>query len=175
MSQSHAPATVVLGINSAHDASACVLVDGRLVVAVGEERLTRVKHHEGYPHRAVAYCLEGAGVTLADVNCVVINEYPQTDHALELVGTAFRGEMVVNPSHHLLHAYYAWVASGFDDTAILVVDGSGYSYGDYARRGCELLGDDVPDGDMDEAETWFVARDGNIELIRKVWGAWEAT
>ncbi|HRA45037.1 MAG TPA: carbamoyltransferase C-terminal domain-containing protein [Phycicoccus sp.] len=175
MSQSHTPATVVLGINSAHDASACVLVDGRLVVAVGEERLTRVKHHEGYPHRAVAYCLEGAGVTLADVNCVVINEYPQTDHALELVGTAFRGEMVVNPSHHLLHAYYAWVASGFDDTAILVVDGSGYSYGDYARRGCELLGDDVPDGDMDEAETWFVARDGKIELIRKVWGAWKAT
>ena len=102
---------------SAHDASACVLVDGRLVVAVGEERLTRVKHHEGYPHRAVAYCLEGAGVTLADVDCVVINEYPQTDHALELVGTTFRGEIVVNPSHHLLHAYYAWVASGFDDTS----------------------------------------------------------
>lgn len=167
--------TVVLGINTAHDASACVLIDGQLVAAVSEERLTRVKHHEGFPHRAMAYCLEYAGLTLGDVDCAVINEYAQTDFALELRGTQFRGELIVNPSHHLLHAYYAWVASGFEDTAILVVDGSGYHYAEYARRGRELLGDDVPDGDMEEAETWFVVRDGKIELVRRVWGLWEAT
>lgn len=175
MSSADDQTTVMLGINTAHDASACVLVDGRLVAAVSEERLTRVKHHEGFPHRAIAYCLEHAGLTLVDVDCAVINEYVQTDFALELRGTEFRGELIVNPSHHLLHAYYAWVASGFEDTAILVVDGSGYNYAEYARRGRELLGDEVPDGDLDEAETWFVARGGKIELVRKVWGQWEAT
>lgn len=166
---------VVLGINAAHDASACVLVDGQLVVAVAEERLSRVKHQEGFPRQAIAYCLEQAGVSLAAVDCVVINEYPQTDFALEFADSEFRGELIVNPSHHLLHAYYAWVASGFGDTAILVLDGSGYHYAEYARRGRELLGDDVPDGDMDEAETWFIARDGRIDLVKKVWAAWEAT
>lgn len=175
MSSKDHPSTVVLGINAAHDAAACVLVDGRLVAAVSEERLTRVKHQEGFPNHAIDYCLQEVGLTLADVDCAVINEYPQTDFALQLQGSEFRGELIVNPSHHLLHAYYAWVASGFDDTAILVVDGSGYHYAEYARRGRELLGDEVPDGDMDESETWFVARSGEIELVRKVWGRWEAT
>ena len=96
---------VVMGINTAHDASVCVLVDGRLVVAVNEERLTRAKHHEGFPRLALDYCLRAVGVSLAEVACIVINEYPQTDFALEFADSEFAGEIFVNPSHHLLHAY----------------------------------------------------------------------
>ena len=32
---------IVLGINAAHDASACLLIDGEITVAVSEERLSR--------------------------------------------------------------------------------------------------------------------------------------
>jgi carbamoyltransferase len=44
---------VILGINAFHaDASACVVRDGRIVVAVAEERLRpRHKHHAGFPAR----------------------------------------------------------------------------------------------------------------------------
>jgi carbamoyltransferase len=55
---------VVLGINAFHaDASACVLRDGRIVVAVAEERLgPRHKHHAGFPARAIVEALRTAKV-----------------------------------------------------------------------------------------------------------------
>ena len=50
--------TIVLGINAYHgDASAALLVDGRLVAAVEEERFNRVKHWAGLPRQAIAACL----------------------------------------------------------------------------------------------------------------------
>lgn len=35
---------VILGINCAHDASACLMIDGQIRVAILEERLSRKKH-----------------------------------------------------------------------------------------------------------------------------------
>jgi carbamoyltransferase len=59
--------TFVLGLNSTHDAAAALLRDGELVMAVEEERLSRVKHHFGMPRRAIAACAAAAGVSIADV------------------------------------------------------------------------------------------------------------
>jgi carbamoyltransferase len=59
----------ILGIGGySHDSAAALVVDGQLVAAVAEERLTRVKHQGGVPHRAVQYCLEAAGITTDDVD-----------------------------------------------------------------------------------------------------------
>ena len=44
---------LVLGINSTHDAAAALLRDGEIVMALEEERLSRVKHHFGIPRRAI--------------------------------------------------------------------------------------------------------------------------
>ena len=61
----------VLGIGGfSHDSAAALVCDGRLVAAVAEERLSRVKHQGGIPHRAVAYCLEEAGIAMADIDHV---------------------------------------------------------------------------------------------------------
>ena len=47
---------IILGINAYHaNASAAVVVDGRLVAAVEEERLSRVKYAAGLPARAIQY------------------------------------------------------------------------------------------------------------------------
>jgi carbamoyltransferase len=168
--------TIVMGINSAHDASVCILIDGQLRIAIPEERLARKKHYQGYPYLAVTYCLEVAG--LADihaVDCIVINEYEQTDFALMLREENYQGLLICNPSHHLLHAYYAWIASGFDAPAILILDGSGYSYGEYHRRGSPALGDAPPFNEMEEAESLYLVRDGNIQVVEKRWGLWEAS
>ncbi len=62
---------VILGIGGfSHDSAAALVVDGKVVAAVAEERLSRVKHQGGIPHRAVAYCLESAGLTADDVDHV---------------------------------------------------------------------------------------------------------
>jgi len=59
-----------------HDAAAALLVDGRLVAASEEERFSRVKHDSAYPERAIAFCLAKAGLTAADLDCVVFYEKP---------------------------------------------------------------------------------------------------
>ena len=69
---------VVLGINAYHgDASAALLVDGRLVAAVEEERFNRVKHWAGLPRQAIAACLEMAGVRAEEVDHVAVSRDPR--------------------------------------------------------------------------------------------------
>jgi carbamoyltransferase len=60
----------VLGINFSNDAAASIVVDGVVVGAVAEERLSRIKHDAGFPRRAVQWCLEEAGLTLRDLDAV---------------------------------------------------------------------------------------------------------
>ncbi|MEM3086829.1 MAG: carbamoyltransferase C-terminal domain-containing protein [Halobacteria archaeon] len=66
--------TAVLGYRDWHDASACIVVDGKVVAAAPEERFTRNKHHSGFPERAIAFVLERAGLTLDQVDVVA---YPR--------------------------------------------------------------------------------------------------
>jgi carbamoyltransferase len=61
---------VVLGINDSHNASVALLVDGRIVFALQEERLTRVKNWSGMPLRAIAAALEFAGLEPGEVDVV---------------------------------------------------------------------------------------------------------
>jgi len=69
------PCLIVLGVNAYHaDASACLLRDGVLVAAAEEERFRRVKHWAGFPAQAVSWCLSAAGVGLADVSHVAVNQ-----------------------------------------------------------------------------------------------------
>lgn len=166
----------ILGINSAHEASACLLIDGHLVVAIAEERLSRIKYQAGFPYKAVKYCLYASGLTsLDDIDCVVLNQPPSMDFDLELRKNGYSGRLITNPSHHLLHAYYAWVASGFNEGAIMIVDGSGYSYGEYLRRSSPLLGKPPPYSEMEEAESLYVFHDNQIELVSKRWALWEGS
>lgn len=59
----------ILGIGGySHDSAAALVCDGKLVAAVAEERLSRVKHEGGVPRRAVQYCLDAAGLTRDDVD-----------------------------------------------------------------------------------------------------------
>jgi carbamoyltransferase len=65
----------VLGINAYHaDSSACLVQGGSLVAAAEEERFTRIKHWAGFPREAIRYCLGQAGIELADVDIVAINQ-----------------------------------------------------------------------------------------------------
>jgi len=68
-----------LGINAAyHDSSACIVRDGCVIAAAEEERFTRIKHGKRpvpftaweLPFHAIDYCLDAAGIELADVDHV---------------------------------------------------------------------------------------------------------
>ncbi|MGE0383147.1 MAG: carbamoyltransferase [Gammaproteobacteria bacterium] len=67
----------ILGISAFyHDSAAALLVDGRVVAAAQEERFSRRKHDAGFPARAIAYCLDAAGLPLADVDLVAFYDKP---------------------------------------------------------------------------------------------------
>ncbi|MGF1609143.1 MAG: carbamoyltransferase C-terminal domain-containing protein [Kiloniellales bacterium] len=59
---------IVLGIHDGHCASACLMVDGRLVALAAEERFSRFKNDHGYPRQAIDYCLRAGGVTAQDLD-----------------------------------------------------------------------------------------------------------
>jgi len=67
----------ILGISAFyHDSAACLVRDGEIIAAAQEERFTRKRHDADYPRRAVAYCLEAAGLTAADLDYVGFYDKP---------------------------------------------------------------------------------------------------
>jgi carbamoyltransferase len=78
---------ITLGLNAAfHDSSACLVKDGAVIAAAEEERFTRIKHGKRplpftvweLPYHAVDFCLETAGIELADVDHVAYSYDPST-------------------------------------------------------------------------------------------------
>jgi carbamoyltransferase len=68
---------MILGINAYHaNASAAIVVDGRLVAAVEEERLNRIKYAAGLPARAIQFCLDAAGAKLTDIDHIAVPRDP---------------------------------------------------------------------------------------------------
>jgi carbamoyltransferase len=130
-----------------------LLQDGRLVAAVSEERFSRVKHDPRLPVDAFRYCLEAGRLTLADIDAIAYYErpdkklerqlwagFPAGPAAVEAEATvranALLPEMAVRErlgfegpikyyDHHLSHAASAFYYSGWQEAAILTVDGVG--------------------------------------------------
>jgi carbamoyltransferase len=67
----------ILGISAYyHDSAAALAIDGRIAAAAQEERFTRKKHDEGFPARAVEYCLAEAGLKPSDLDWVGFYDKP---------------------------------------------------------------------------------------------------
>ena len=71
---------IILGINTYHaDSSACIIVNGKLVSAIEEERINRVKHYAGYPIQAIKKCLEIAKIESTDITDIAFNTKPKSN------------------------------------------------------------------------------------------------
>src|SRR5213594_3322448 len=155
---------ITLGINYSqmHDSSACIVRDGELLLAVAEERISRLKHDPGFPKNAIRACLDFAKVRAEqldevcfgwqtagpvfrhDLKCYATRKMPltyldglnSTLHFLSMwhqESGAKKFAQQFGPTkarmrfveHHLAHAISAYAYSGFDDAAILVMDGRG--------------------------------------------------
>jgi len=77
---------IVLGLSGAlgHDASAAILVDGKIIAAAEEERFIRDKHAKNHwPYEAAKFCMKQAGITPDQVEMVAFpyGEIPLTSAA----------------------------------------------------------------------------------------------
>ena len=67
----------ILGISAFyHDSAASIIIDGKIVAAAQEERFTRIKHDQSYPHNAIEFVLKFAKLTLSEVDHIVFFEKP---------------------------------------------------------------------------------------------------
>lgn len=82
--------TVILGYNAFHaDSAACLVVDGKLVGAVAEERLgDRQKHSPKFPINAIRHLLNDAGLRLRDVTHVATARDPNANKAAKMAYVA---------------------------------------------------------------------------------------
>jgi carbamoyltransferase len=170
---------VILGLASSHDASACVFVDGALVAAVSQERVTRRKN-DGFrlPHEALEHALSVARVARRDIDGIatmhsffpekffrreslakeiearvararkrlrgagerqlnvndLLKRAARRGHGIEpwFRRSRFLAELGFRPDarvrfydHHATHAITAAWYSGFEDCAVLTIDGVG--------------------------------------------------
>src|ERR687885_538021 len=66
----------ILGISGQErDAAAALVQNGRVVAAIEEEKLARIRHvgmnySGGLPHRAIQFCLDRAGITFEQLDVV---------------------------------------------------------------------------------------------------------
>src|ERR1700730_8595939 len=75
MMQGRRVVMIMLGLSAFHgDSSAALVRDGTLLAAAEEERFRRIKHWAGFPSESIAYCLREAGLTLADVDHLAVNQ-----------------------------------------------------------------------------------------------------
>lgn len=70
----------VLGISCGyHDAAAALVVDGVIVSAIQEERLSGVKNDASIPVRAAEACLSIGNLKAADLDAIAYYENPYAD------------------------------------------------------------------------------------------------
>lgn len=135
----------LLGIQSYanHDSGACILKcdsKGKNLdyVAISEERLIRKKYPYTFPLHSIIYCMDYFGLKhLQDIDYIFSDwirkkqwirsapsyNYQEFDYIKENLN--FNKKKIIQISHHLAHAASTYYPSGFESSAILVVDGNG--------------------------------------------------
>jgi len=66
-----------LGISAFyHDSAACLIKNEKIIFAAQEERFTRIRHDEGFPHQAIQACLHTANIHISDIDNIIFYDKP---------------------------------------------------------------------------------------------------
>ena len=125
-----------------HDPSASLIKysqDGKAdFIHFEEGMLSRRKKSYHFPLRSIHSALEHYGIGIEDVDVVTVDymdhqRFSNTaTYYRKLVGDYIRRQLKLRPdqlnfasSHHAAHAYSAYYSSGFDEAAVIAIDGLG--------------------------------------------------
>ena len=147
---------IIIGVNSNHaDSSACIIVGGKLVAALEEERINRIKHFSGFPVESIKNCIKIAGVKDHEITDIAFNTKPYSNLIPKIVfflknifskkktsikrikkklnlDIKIKENFKFNKNlkfhfveHHIAHLASAFYPSNFKDAIGLSLDGSG--------------------------------------------------
>src|SRR5512136_1010546 len=120
----------IIGLGGlARDPACAVLVDGRLVAAVEQRKVSHRHTAARLPLEAIQTALHLAGIAAADVGIVALaRPFADSAHAPDFpieLRTWFSSARVVTVEHHQAHAASAYYASPFDQATVLTLDRAG--------------------------------------------------
>jgi carbamoyltransferase len=134
-----------------HDSAAALVVGGRVVAAIEEERLSRVKHTSRFPVLAIRACLDLGGLKPESIDRFAYysregyldqrvrvhtlsyatqrapwsaREY-LVEVLSEALGTAVRPDRLAFVSHHESHAMSAYGAGPYPEALVVTIDAAG--------------------------------------------------
>jgi carbamoyltransferase len=138
-----------------HDSSACIIKDGKVLAAAEEERFTRNKHDDSFPVNAINFCLNEAKVKEVDAVVFfedpkekferinkTLTEHVHSQVTIQKIRKIWAekkspekiqekllevglNNKIIFLDHHLSHASSSYFMSGFEEAAILTLDGIG--------------------------------------------------
>lgn len=178
---------IILGINSGfnlqqenkanfdlgtiHDASAALLVDGKIVSAIEEERLNRIKHTNKFPEHAIKTILTQQNMSLDEIDYFAF--YATEEYVEAIIKKIFWADTTVSElvsprkylaqlfedaldykideskicfvDHHTAHASSSYYLSGFEESLVLTIDGVGEKISGRVLygKGSEMEGKDI--------------------------------
>lgn len=116
-----------------HDSGASLLINGKHVCSISEERLSRIKYDGNYPKMSIDYCLMEGNISPDDIDLVCIPSmcvdifykklYDNEVH--KTITKLFPNAQIKIVSHHLSHAASAIFSCDFNDGSFIILDGAG--------------------------------------------------
>ncbi len=137
-----------------HDSSVCLVKDGKVLLAVEEERFSGIKHDSSFPDKSIHWIMNESKISFEDIDEVCFYEKPlikthrivttclanfQIKDAFKFAVKGvkqfldlkrklrwlFSNAEIKFTSHHDSHIGYSYLTSPFEEAAVLSVDGVG--------------------------------------------------
>jgi len=137
-----------------HDSSACLIKDGKVILAVEEERFSGIKHDSSFPEKSIKWIIKESRFSFEDIEEVCFYEKPlvkthrvvtnclknfqivdafkfgakgikQYFNLVKKLKWMFSKAQIKFTSHHDSHIGYSYLTSPYREAAILSIDGVG--------------------------------------------------
>ena len=148
---------IAMGINIGQDQGAAIVQGGKLIAAIAQERIDRIKHSSSVnlPFLAIDALLKYCEISIHDIDCFGVSSTAVDINDLTTyVSDALKNRYKLNTvnvipvPHHQSHAASAFYTSDFTEAIALVADGGG-----------EMI------GLSEEAESIFYCNKSSIRLL----------
>lgn len=127
---------IILGLSeNVHDASACIIKNGKILSAIATERITGKKKDADLPDSLIYLILLQSGIKIEDVDCVVCATcgHDNKDYiGFDCDETRLNSRIFTMPGninitgyyipHHIAHAASAYYTSSFNESVTFSVD-----------------------------------------------------
>ena len=150
---------IALGVHVGHDRGACIIKNGKVLAALAQERVDRIKYSRSseIPFETINLLLSYCNLNMTNISCVGLSYDSVVGSSVydlykDEFFTYYQCEHIpfYFVSHHDAHASAVYYSSGIGESLIFISDGGG----------------DLIDGKQ-ESESIYIGKNGRITCISK--------